>query len=68
MLICSRNICLVVPRHILVLPKHNLGLFMHVFVLTLQNFINKHTANVENVEGKKKNEKDQFTRRETNTN
>jgi hypothetical protein len=41
---------------------------MHVFVLTLQNFINKHTANVENVEGKKKNEKDQFTRRETNTN
>jgi hypothetical protein len=41
---------------------------MHVFVLTLQNFINKHTTNLENVEGEKKNEKYQFTGRETNTN
>ncbi len=28
------------------------------FELTLQNFINKHTADPENVQGKKKNEKD----------
>jgi hypothetical protein len=28
------------------------------FELTLQNFINKHTADAENVQGKKKNEKD----------
>jgi hypothetical protein len=27
-------------------------------VLTLQNFTNKHTADPENVQGKKKNEKD----------
>jgi hypothetical protein len=37
-------------------------------VLALQNFINKHVANLENVQGTKKNEKDEFTRGEANTN
>jgi len=35
----------------------NLGKFIKC-VLTLQNFINKHTANLENVQWTKKNEKD----------
>jgi hypothetical protein len=39
---------------------------MHVFVLTLQNFINKHTADLESVKGGEKNEKDSFTGHETN--
>ncbi len=29
-------------------------------MLSLQNFIYKHIANIENVQGKKKNEKDEF--------
>jgi len=45
----------------------NLGKFIKC-VLTLQNFINKHTTDLENVQGTKKNEKDQFTGCETNTN
>jgi hypothetical protein len=45
--------CLVVPRHILVLPKHNLGM-CYACVLTLQNLINKHTADLESLQGKRK--------------
>lgn len=35
-----------------------LMLWLCVFVLTLQNFINKHITDLENVKGKKKNKKD----------
>jgi hypothetical protein len=38
------------------------------FELPLQNSINKHTTDPENVQGKKKNEKDYFTGLEANTN
>jgi hypothetical protein len=37
-------------------------------VLTLQNFINKHTTDPESVQGKKKNGNDRFKGREANTN
>ncbi len=36
-------------------------------VLILQNFINKHFADLENVQGKKKNKKDKFIGHEINT-
>ncbi len=37
-------------------------------VLTLQNFSNKHTAELENVQGKRKNKKIKFSGCEANTN